>query len=257
MELHAPTHRLLVNTSKNDLRWEDNRNSQHRFVPLIKGLRQRVEFCVQGGCKGRDEIPRLLLGATANIDWMIGIWVRPSNGHLTPHTSSFFSLVDLYVIAEQGTKVMMTSENRNRWLLQMISIPKLRELYLRPQGFPTGNGRKSPGDGTQASRLRWAVELELISLILGFGVTFFSSRLILEQVSRNLLRNNSQIVNQRRAMTTDVLRYLPTPEAMTTKGLKCPRKKTILGKSWLKEWREKGATACEFLVFHCPDFLFS
>ena len=51
--------------------------------------------------------------------------------------------------------------------------------------------------------------------------------LFLERDTRVLLHNNSQIANQRRAMTMDVLRYLPTSEAVTierTSKIPLPRK---------------------------------
>ena len=51
--------------------------------------------------------------------------------------------------------------------------------------------------------------------------------LFLERDPRVLLHNNSQIANQRRAMTMDVLRYLPTSEAVTlerTSKISLPRK---------------------------------
>ena len=38
----------------------------------------------------------------------------------------------------------------------------------------------------------------------------------LERISRDLLFNNNQVANQRRAMTMNTLRYLPTREARTT-----------------------------------------
>lgn len=50
------------------------------------------------------------------------------------------------------------------------------------------------------------------------GINFFPTWVILKKrVSRDLLRNNSQIANERKAITMNVLRHLPTREAVTIK----------------------------------------
>ena len=51
----------------------------------------------------------------------------------------------------------------------------------------------------------------------GPGINLLPGRLFLDQVSRELLRNNSQIANQRGAVAVDVSRYLRTRKVVTRK----------------------------------------
>ena len=89
-------------------------------------------------------------------------------------------------------------------------------LFYKAGLFTCCKGNKKVSGLSRSGPQRILLVEAFISLLgLGLESTFPSVDLFLEQVSRELLRNKSQVANQRRSMTINVSRHLPIRETIT------------------------------------------